>query len=253
MSVLLNHSSQWRRVTTVGWATLATLVCMAGSAIYAILYYLNDAEVTAGQAVIASLILPVFIGTPIYYVMFRRIRMLAFRNLRLEAKNRRDGLTKCLNKMAFHREVLRFLSGERRSAALLIIDADHFKQINDTYGHDIGDEAIKMIAQKLRAAVRRRDPIGRIGGEEFAILLCDADLKIAQSVAERIREAVNLSDVPGVPTDARLSVSVGGTVFGDGGSFAEIFRSADKRLYSAKADGRNCVVIDDFVEMRRAA
>ena len=239
-------TSDWRRVSTLGWAALATLVCMAGSAIYAVVYYMHDTEVTVSQAVVGSLVLPIFIGTPIYYIMFRRIRSLTFRNLRLEARNRRDGLTRCLNKTAFHREVLRFLGGERRQAALLIVDADHFKQINDTYGHETGDEAIKIIARKLRSVVRRRDPVGRIGGEEFAVLLRDADLKIAHTVAERIRAAINLSDIPGAPEDAHISVSVGGAVFADEVSFSEIFNAADTRLYSAKADGRNCIVIGDF-------
>jgi diguanylate cyclase (GGDEF)-like protein len=240
----------------VAFATLATLLCMAGSAVYALLFYLGDAEVSSGRAVVASLILPIFVGAPIYYLLFRQIRSLTFRNRRLEAKNRRDGLTKCLNQTAFHREVTRILglpAANRCRAALLIIDADHFKAINDTYGHDTGDEAIKLIAQKLRAVVRRRDPIGRIGGEEFGVLLRDADMRIAQAVAERIRSAVNLSDVPGAAPGARLSVSVGGTVFEDEVTFTEIFKAADNRLYTAKAKGRNRVDIGPLAERRRAA
>ena len=240
------QSSQWRRVSTLAMATLATLLCMAGSAIYALLFYVGDSDVSIGKAVIASMILPIFVGTPIYYLLFQRIRILTFRTRRLEAKNRRDGLTKCLNQTAFHREVTRFLGiGDktRRRAALLIVDADHFKQINDTYGHSAGDEAIKIIAQKLRAVVRRRDPIGRIGGEEFGILLRDADLRVASAVAERIRSAINLSEIPGTEPGARLSVSVGGTVFEDEVTFSDIFKAADKKLYTAKAQGRNRVVI----------
>lgn len=255
MRSLLQPSSQWQRVGTLAWATLATLGCMAGSAVYALLFYLGDAEVTSSKAVVAAMILPIFVGTPIYYLLFRQIRSLTYRNRRLEAKNRRDGLTRCLNQTAFHREVARILGAPeaaRRRAALLIIDADHFKAINDTYGHTTGDEAIKIIAQKLRAVVRRRDPVGRIGGEEFGVLLRDADLRIAQAVAERIRSAVHLSDIPGTPADARLSVSVGGTVFEDEVSFTEIFKAADSRLYTAKAEGRNRVDIGPLV-LRRAA
>lgn len=248
MRLKLNKSGDWRRVSTLGWAALATLICMAGSAVYAVLYYLNEVDISINKAIVASFMLPIFVGTPIYYVMFRRIRALTFKTLRLEARNRRDGMTKCLNKMTFHREVIRYLSGERRQAALLIVDADHFKDINDTYGHDIGDEAIKIIAQRLRAVVRRKDPVGRIGGEEFGILLRDADLKIAERVAERIRAAVNLSDVPGFPEGIRLSVSVGGAVFEDEVTFAQVFRAADTRLYSAKSGGRNRVEIGAYSE-----
>ena len=256
MRVFSRRSSQWRRVSTLSLSVLATLVCMAGSAIYALFYYVGEADVSADKAVIASLILPIFVGTPIYYMLFRQIRVLTFRNMRLESKNRRDGLTRCLNQTAFHTEVTRYLrgpDGERRRAALLIIDADHFKNINDTFGHSTGDEAIKMIAQKLRAVVRRRDPIGRIGGEEFGVLLRDADLNVARAVAERIRSAVNLSDVPGMAPGQRLSVSVGGAVFEDEVSFSDIFKAADGRLYSAKNEGRNRVDIGPFIERRRAA
>ncbi len=252
----LHQTSQWRQVSTLALAMLATLLCMAGSAVYALFYYLGDADITIGKAVIASLILPIFVGTPIYYILFRRIRMLAFRTLRLESENRRDGLTRCFTQTAFHAEVLRFLDcpqNERCCAALLIIDADHFKLINDTYGHHVGDKAIRTIAQRLKTVVRCRDPIGRIGGEEFAILLHDTDLDRARAVAERIRSAVNLADVPGMAPGVRLSVSVGGTVFTDGVTFSEIFQAADGRLYAAKAEGRNCVDIGWLKEIPRAA
>jgi len=251
-----NKSGQWRRVSTLSLAVLATLVCMAGSAVYAVFYYLGDVDIPIGKAVVASLILPIFVGTPIYYILFRRIRALTFRAMRLESENRRDGLTRCLTQTAFHHEVTRFLGcpgSERQRAALLIIDADHFKQINDTFGHHVGDDAIKTIAQRLRSVVRMRDPIGRIGGEEFSVLLRDADLNVAQAVAERIRTAVNLADVPGIAPDTCLSVSIGGTVFENEVTFAEIFSTADKRLYAAKADGRNRVDIGPLEEQQYAA
>lgn len=257
MSNQSRNASYWRQASTLAWASLATLMCMAGSSAYAFFYYLGDVEISMDKAVIASLVLPVFAGAPIYYLLFRRIRLLTFRTLRLEAKNRRDGMTKCLNKTTFHREVTQFLTGETgpiESAALLIVDADNFKRINDTYGHDAGDEAIRLIASKLRAVIRRRDPIGRIGGEEFAVLLHDADIKIAHAVAERIRSAVNLSDVPGIAPGAHLSVSVGGIVFENDVTFSEIFKAADTRLYSAKSEGRNCVDVGIFdATQRRAA
>ncbi len=255
MRSLVKPSNQWRRVSTLAWAVLATLVCMAGSAIYAVFYYVGDPGVSINKAVAASLILPIFVGTPIYYVLFHHIRILNFRNLRLEAKNRRDGLTRCLNQTAFHTEVMHFLglNQDRRRAALLIIDADHFKDVNDTYGHDVGDEAIKLIAQKMRAVVRRHDPIGRLGGEEFGVLLRDVDLTIAQAVAERIRAAVNLSDIAGLAPGARLSVSIGGAVFEDDVTFTEVFRAADARLYAAKAEGRNRIDVGPFRAARPAA
>ena len=94
--------------------------------------------------------------------------------------------------------------------------------------------------------MRLRDPVGRIGGEEFGILLRDADLNAAATIAERIRAAINISELPGAAPGARLSVSVGGTVFENDVSFTEIFKAADTRLYAAKAEGRNRVEIGPF-------
>ncbi len=255
MRSLLHYPIKKRHISALSWAVLATLICMAGSALYALLFFFADANASIAKAVAFSLVPPIFIGTPVYYLLVKKIRSLTFRARRLELKSRRDGMTKCLNKMAFHREVVQFLGTKtlaRRRAALLIIDADHFKAINDTYGHDAGDRALKVIASKLRGVVRRTDIIGRIGGEEFGVLLHDADMLDASAVAERIRSSINLSDVPGAALGARLSVSVGGTVFEDEVSFAEIFKAADSRLYTAKAKGRNRVDIGPLLHERRA-
>lgn len=246
------HSRQ--KLSTISWAVLITLVCMAGSAAYAVLFFMSDASASMAKVVAFSLVPPIFIGTPVYYLLVRKIRSLTFRARRLELRAKRDGMTRCLNKTAFHHEVVHYLGGKsdpRQRGALLIIDADHFKSINDTYGHDAGDKALKLIAEKLRAVVRRTDPIGRIGGEEFGVLLRDADLRDAAAVAERIRSSINLSDVPGAAAGARLSVSVGGTVFDDEVTFTDIFKAADSRLYTAKSQGRNRVDVGPM--MRRAA
>jgi len=233
-------------MSSISLAALATLLCMLASSGYAWFVFRGDETVVLQKAVVSAMLLPVLIGAPAYYVIARKIRALNFRNLRLQALTRRDGLTRCLNKTAFQKSVESYLHrgprhASRRKGALLVIDADNFKLINDRFGHETGDRAIKLIAEKVRSVVRGRDCVGRIGGEEFAVLLQDADQVIAAAVAERIRAAVQLSDL-GI-ANAALSVSVGGVVFHDEVKFSAIFRRADTKLYEAKANGRNQVMI----------
>jgi diguanylate cyclase len=132
----------------------------------------------------------------------------------------------------------------KREGALLIIDVDHFKNVNDSFGHDCGDEALKIIAQAIKGVVREIDLVGRIGGEEFSVFLPGTDPNRTQLVAERIRAAV--STVEFYPTGNRcdLSVSVGGAIYDREATFSELFRQADQRLYAAKQNGRNRVEIN---------
>jgi len=129
-----------------------------------------------------------------------------------------------------------------RSGALLVVDVDHFKSINDTYGHDYGDRALKAIAASIRNAVRNGDMVGRLGGEEFGVLLAGADPGQARAIAERIRSSV--ADTVFASGNARpISVSVGGVTFRKPASYEALFRAADRQLYDAKGAGRNRVML----------
>jgi len=131
-----------------------------------------------------------------------------------------------------------------KGGALLIVDADHFKAINDTMGHEAGDDALKLIARKIAGLLRTTDLIGRIGGEEFAVFLPGSSPMQAEVVAERIRLAVAEADFVTTTGERKgLSVSVGGAVFDRRLDFADLFRLADRQLYSAKANGRNRVSV----------
>ena len=125
--------------------------------------------------------------------------------------------------------------------AFLVIDADHFKHINDQHGHDMGDEALQKIANQIKANVRESDIVGRIGGEEFGVLLVGASFKTAELVAERVRRAISVIDFQPHGVEHKLSISVGGAAFGGPVPFADLYRVADQRLYDAKQAGRNCV------------
>ncbi|MET3792047.1 GGDEF domain-containing protein [Aquamicrobium terrae] len=167
---------------------------------------------------------------------------LAAAHRRLAEKARHDDMTGMLNRESFF-GVLERARRKTDSGALLIIDADHFKSINDRFGHLTGDEALLQIVAALRGGVRSGDVLGRIGGEEFAALLVGASEEEAIRIAERIRRQVEeiRFRVEGdrvIP----LTVSIGGTLCAPGATVSELMRSADRRLYEAKNRGRNLVI-----------
>ena len=134
-----------------------------------------------------------------------------------------------------------------RPVALLIMDIDHFKNINDTYGHAIGDEVLQEFAERIKRNVRGIDLAVRYGGEEFVVVLPETDLEVAKMVAERLRQNVadgtfEVSDSLG-KVNVNVTVSIGGTVYdGTEVSAGSLLRRADEALYKAKNQGRNQVV-----------
>ena len=176
---------------------------------------------------------------------------LAAAHRRLEEKASRDEMTGMLNRESFFAA----LEGSRRRAnrgALLIIDADHFKKINDSFGHLTGDTALLAIAAAISRAIRSGDILGRIGGEEFGAFLAGATDQEAKRVAERIRREVEL--IRFQPCDERvvpLTVSIGGTTCAPDATVSDLMRAADKRLYEAKNGGRNLAIFDGGRSGRR--
>ncbi len=162
-------------------------------------------------------------------------------NLKRDA--RIDPLTGVLNRRTLERAVEdRVSTGER--FGVLFIDLDHFKAVNDDFGHDVGDSVLKKTAHALKQGIRPGDILGRYGGEEFVALVAGAGPESARLVAERLRKAVQSVSFPeGGP--ARVTISVGATVFDPRAKeeeAGELLKRADKALYSAKSAGRNCVV-----------
>ena len=160
----------------------------------------------------------------------------------------RDVLTGLLNRRSMHEllelERCRCLRGTR-TMALAILDIDHFKRINDTYGHCAGDRALQTFAQTVRQTVRSGDVLARWGGEEFVLLLNDLDSTAAQRLLERIGMAVAQVVVPDTPATLRLTVSAGLTIHRPGEPMEATLERADRALYRAKHKGRNCVVLAD--------
>ena len=166
----------------------------------------------------------------------------------LEQMATRDPLTGLLNR----REMSPVLDEElqrarryQRPMAVLWVDFDHFKDVNDTYGHAAGDSVLRAISRLLLGSVRSVDSIGRFGGEEFVIVLPEMDLEEAQETAERLRRKVAEEPQPlGNGEAVPLTISVGVAVYPDHGQTAStLCAAADKAMYLAKDRGRNCVAM----------
>lgn len=140
-----------------------------------------------------------------------------------------------------HRELKRY-ERYRESLALILIDADHFKQINDRWGHVVGDATLRFIAETCMKSVRETDLVGRFGGEEFVILLPHTTCDEAAVVAERIRLATYNASAKERGDAAKVTLSLGVTEAGPGiSTFDDILKSADEALYAAKHAGRDRV------------
>jgi diguanylate cyclase (GGDEF)-like protein len=166
-----------------------------------------------------------------------------------------DPLTGIANRRAFLHdcsEVMQRRGANPAPAALLLIDLDHFKSINDRFGHPLGDRVLQIFVEATRCNLQSTDLIGRLGGEEFAILLCHADEQCALAVGERIRRSFRLAaeEVDGRPVCATLSVGIAldvGTALG----LPELLAQADQALYHAKERGRNRVEVATLELVRR--
>lgn len=159
-----------------------------------------------------------------------------------------DPLTGLSNRRAFMASLESSLSDIRQGTAapsvVLMLDLDHFKKVNDTYGHAAGDQVLKHLAGILQSVLRRGDLAGRLGGEEFAIMLCDADLKGGLVLAERLRAALENDPVATEAGIISYTASLGLTLLTRGSeSVAQCLAQADGALYAAKREGRNRVVV----------
>lgn len=133
------------------------------------------------------------------------------------------------------------------SPCLLMIDVDHFKTVNDRFGHPIGDEVLRRVADALvRQFLRREDFVARYGGEEFVIVIPDSTLENARKRAERVREAIEALSIPHPGGVLQVTISIGISCLGSGDSGKSWLSRADASLYEAKAAGRNTVHVSPF-------
>ena len=175
----------------------------------------------------------------------RRREFLLERQLEREART--DSLTGLFNRRHLQllgaNEVTRS-QRYQRPLAVILLDLDHFKKINDQHGHDIGDEVLRLISRRLREQVRGSDVVGRWGGEEFIILLPETELSDAQRLAERLRGSTESQAFPTSQGPLKVTLSCGVAAWDPGSSsWEEIVKAADVALYRAKNEGRNRVCV----------
>ncbi|MGD8176171.1 diguanylate cyclase [Marinimicrobium sp. ARAG 43.8] len=174
-------------------------------------------------------------------------RQLERTNAQLRRLSQIDGLTGLYNRVTWES----FLSTEferhrryRTEAALVMLDIDHFKPINDTYGHPAGDEVIRQIASLIKFNLRQPDIAGRYGGEEFAVILPETDLDGARIFAERMREVVEQQIIQWADVPLQITVSLGVAPLSETYHRSDHWlKAADEALYRAKGSGRNQVVV----------
>ncbi|WP_109806974.1 sensor domain-containing diguanylate cyclase [Sphingosinithalassobacter portus] len=168
----------------------------------------------------------------------------AFSDLLDDARHDRtiDALTGTLNRHGLEEAVAARMKKPEGPTSVVLCDVDHFKRINDSHGHDVGDAVLKAIGSILRDAARQKDLIGRFGGEEFLILLSDADLKKATQCAERLRLAVASHDFPLLSESESVTASFGVAERRPGETWESLFKRADICLYAAKHAGRNRII-----------
>ncbi|MCK7613317.1 GGDEF domain-containing protein [Roseibium sediminicola] len=196
-----------------------------------------------------NIIIPLLLAPFFFYLLLNKMRQLSIAHHELAHLAATDSLTSLLNRRAFTEVVEGYIqrmasSANRSTDALLVIDVDHFKTINDHFGHDIGDEALKQIADAICAGLQPPDLAGRLGGEEFGVFLPAKTAEGAAAIAERMRQSVReVAFAPG-GSPRRLTISIGGVIFDDCPTFRDLYRKADEQLYAAKHSGRDCVKLD---------
>jgi diguanylate cyclase (GGDEF)-like protein len=162
----------------------------------------------------------------------------------LLVQSRTDPLTGVFNRRAILSQIEIELSRaqrENKKVSLSLLDIDHFKKINDTYGHMVGDDMLREVVKQISAAIRTYDSLGRFGGEEFLIVIPGAKGADAYTIGERIRSAVGETDFSINGSKMRVTVSQG-VVTGDGNANVDdLIAMADKAMYQAKDNGRNRV------------
>lgn len=204
-------------------------------------YFVNQTAgslLEAGAAVEA--VITIFIAAP--FGVFVMAVMAAQRRLkeRLRYLAEIDHLTGLLNRQAFLACAHKKLQ-EKPCSTVLMIDVDHFKSINDEYGHFTGDAALRRVGKHLTENTRAGDIVGRLGGEEFAILLVDSDRDKAETVAGRICQKIKIDEIEDTCRNAvvfDLTMSVGGVIAHPEQNLTELIRIADGALYTAKSTGR---------------
>jgi len=167
---------------------------------------------------------------------------------KLTLKSQRDGLTKLANREHFFSQIKQYWGNyPTLPSGLMMIDIDLFKSVNDKFGHAFGDRAIKSVARVLSKQLRNNDILGRIGGEEYAVLLVDTDKQKALSIAQKLCDqvATQLRVIEDQPVELTISIGLLQLIPADL-SHTDAYEAADVALYTSKASGRNIVTLHEI-------
>ena len=225
-----------------GWRLLlrGLLLQAMGVGLGVLIYGFHWAPTTSTLTILASIPLLVFQPLAVGYVAFSAIKALNKKRFELERINQHDGLSGLFNRMYWEQlvraEFVRF-QRHQEPAVLVLADLDHFKRLNDTYGHAAGDDAIRRLAASFRRVLRETDVSGRYGGEEFGILLPNTQIDAAREVIDRLRRDMRQNPLV---DDVVVTASFGMIqLTSDIISVEEWIRLSDKGLYQAKNLGRD--------------
>jgi len=169
-------------------------------------------------------------------ILNRKLNTAAMTDVLTDLPNRRYALRRLEEELARSQN-------EGVPLSVILLDVDHFKAVNDRYGHDVGDQVLREVSQALRSCTRRNEEVCRLGGEEFLVIVPQTGREASAHFAERLREAVSDLRIRAGEYSGRVTVSLGVAGLEDGArSVDELIKFADTRAYLAKASGRNCVV-----------
>jgi diguanylate cyclase (GGDEF)-like protein len=224
--------------------TAAVALLLAGGHFVRAIAHLGRSDIAGGPPTATNL-LYLAIGTVVLPVLTMGAVMMVHERMLAQAEDmaNRDYLTSAWNRRALFRFAERELQRERRTGrplSLLALDVDHFKRINDTHGHAQGDRVLIDLVQQAEAMIRRFDIFARLGGEEFAVLLPEADAEAALHAAHRLCQALRRS-LPNEHGVIAYTVSVGVATLKEDESFSGLLGRADAALYAAKQAGRDTV------------
>ena len=196
----------------------------------------------SASAILTSIIVPLCVAPAVSFWGFLQAYKIEQLNTQLSYLVNHDALTNLRSRSYFFEQAKS--DKTPGSAITLMIDADHFKNVNDTFGHDIGDEALRHFSNLIRKNCRETDTVARLGGEEFGVYMPNTDLSTAQIIAERIRTEIFRTPLRVGGREVQLSVSIGLARRLDNEGFTDVFKRADNALYRAKANGRNRVCLE---------
>lgn len=235
----------------MNWTFSGTAGCTAVALLITYYYIAPFGGEVMATSMRLALFIPLLLAIPLFAFIGIKLQQLARANDLLTLASRYDGLTGCLNRAAFTSDVTAFfaeqdLKPSPAMSALMVLDADHFKRINDCHGHLAGDQALVAIATEMREAVGNNGRVGRLGGEEFGVFVFHARPETIGAMAERIRLAVAERGQAIAPGAEPVTVSVGVALFTYPAQYEDIFKIADDQLYLAKNTGRNRVCLVEY-------